>query len=70
MRSQAKNKDGGIDPASPEQVKKFAHADLITLPPDVPGTTCSSCRFMANYQGKHVCLHEDLRGHPQNVLQV
>jgi hypothetical protein len=56
-----KDKNGGIKP-TPATLKKYAHADLITLPAGVSGTNCGNCRYISNHQGKHTCLHPDLQG--------
>lgn len=53
----------GIPPHDREEHKKYAHADLITLPPDVEGTNCGNCRFAQESEkvnSGHVCTHPDL----------
>ena len=41
-----KNDQGGLDPANHEELARYKHADLITLPADVKGTNCGNCKFV------------------------
>ncbi len=55
------NQEGGFNPETNKQVKRFKHADLITLPKEVKGTNCGNCSFMKK-QGKYgFCKHEEIQ---------
>lgn len=34
--------------------KRAKKADLVVLPPDVPGTTCGNCRFYEHNEYRHI----------------
>lgn len=54
-----KNAQGGFDPTSKEQIKKFKKVDLITLP--VEGTNCGNCMFMVKVdKGVGWCNHKEV----------
>jgi hypothetical protein len=56
------NGRGGIAPQTPEEVARFKHADLITLPVSVEGTNCGNCKFVSlNKAGAGHCAHPEVR---------
>lgn len=58
---QEKNKQGGFDPRNEEEIKKFKHADLITLPVSVSGTNCGNCQhFQGHGNAVGYCDHHDI----------
>lgn len=44
---------GGIDPGSPEELKRAEHSDLVTFPANVPGAVCGNCQFYADFNCRH-----------------
>lgn len=55
------NNQGGFTPETDQQLKRFKHADLITLPENVKGTNCGNCSYM-RHQGKiGFCAHEEIQ---------
>jgi hypothetical protein len=56
-----KNKLGGFDPETKEQVNIFKHVDLITLPKEVEGTNCSNCRFVRKQNNLGFCTHKEIQ---------
>jgi hypothetical protein len=40
-----RNERGGINPGSPEELKRAEAADLITFPVDVHGARCTNCAY-------------------------
>jgi hypothetical protein len=55
------NQQGGFDPQTDPQIKRFKHVDLITLPEDIKGTNCGNCSYM-RHQGKiGFCTHKEIQ---------
>lgn len=46
---------------SKSEQNRAKHADLITLPKDVPGTNCSNCRFVKKSKDGAFCEHEKVQ---------
>ncbi len=56
-----KNRRGGVDPTDEASLRRAEAADLITLPPGVPGTNCANCMWakpLDTNVAKHWCVHE------------
>lgn len=57
----SRNKQGGFEPETEEQKRKWKKIDLITLPEGVSGTNCSNCRYMASKgPGVGFCTHKEV----------
>lgn len=55
--------DEGIAPHDDAERQRYAHADLITLPPGITGTNCGNCKYAkksADVDSGFVCVHPDL----------
>lgn len=58
---ETENKQGGFDPKTPEQKKKWKKVDLITLPKDVEGTNCFNCKHIVKKDDEvGFCTHKDI----------
>ena len=44
------NRQGGIVPASVQDAARARQTDLITLPPEIPGTHCGNCLYIKDIQ--------------------
>lgn len=42
------NAEGGYYPATPQEKRVYRKVDLITLPPQIPGTNCGNCKWWFN----------------------
>jgi hypothetical protein len=55
-----KNTEGGVDPVDSTSLARAKVVDLITLPPDVPGTNCGNCSWARPHPSavaQHWCAH-------------
>lgn len=57
------NKNGGVNPSSPEELDRAKKVDLITLPRKVSGTNCFNCKFIKQLDRKDIgfCGHPEVK---------
>jgi hypothetical protein len=55
------NNQGGFDPQTQAQIKRFKHVDLITLPENIEGTHCGNCSFVRSSDDVGFCTHSEIQ---------
>lgn len=59
--SENRNRQGGFEPKTGEQQKKWKKVDLITLPSDVKGTNCANCvAYIKKTDNKGYCTNPNV----------